>query len=1387
MGKSNWRSFEEARAFVHQLQLKNQKEWRDWTKISAKPDDIPAAPDRTYKNVGWQDFGDWLGTDKVANQNRIYISYEEARAFVHKLQLKNQKQWRNWAKTTAKPDDIPADPTLVYKDSGWIGFGDWLGTGTIAPFNRDYRPFEEARAFVHQLKLKNGKEWREWAKSKAKPDDIPAAPAHVYKDEGWGSLGDWLGSGTIAVFNRDYRPFEDARIYVRQLKLKSRKVWEVWIKKDEIPDNIPAAPSHFYKDEGWNGWGDWLGTGTIAPFNRVFRPFEEACTFTHKLQLKSKDEWASWAKSEAKPDDIPADPEGVYKSKGWSGWGNWLGTGTIASYNRIYRPFEEARAFARILLLKGREEWIVWAKNGEKPDDIPTNPPQTYKDKGWLGWGDWLGTDSIANQNRVFLPFDDARAFVHKLQLKNQKQWREWVKNDKIPDYIPANPARTYKDKGWNGFGDWLGTGTIAPQNRVYLSYEEARDVVHKLQIRSGEEWSNSIKNGQIPENIPANPERVYKSKGWSGWGDWLGIINRWTQNVILNFLYSLKPVLSNLEPSELYSILRQNGMIASISNGRKDTELLKSIKDLCSSNNLDSDYNSLITHVEEELGKGNNKSDEIEFDNLLIEENLNNDEEVATDLVPNEIEAIDTELPQLKSFDSLKAVDLLVEAGITSDHETIEFLICNRVSALWQACLNNDLSFDLERLRNETGGTYFQTIRDRFLSQYDGAANLTIPNGYNFPYPPNLMQRLTAYRILTERRIGNWSGVGAGKTISAIFASRVINAKFTIVIAFNSTIEGWAKAIAQVYPDSIIYQKERGEISVDRNQHNYLILNFEKFQQPYSAELVGNILNHHQIDFVVIDEIQNVKQRDPNPNKESKRRKTLNYLLSEASRQNPELCVLGMSATPVINNLYEAKALLEMTRGEEFDELKTFSTIANALAMHEKLMLHGIRYRPNYKIAIAESFPEISGEHLRPQLIAAIKTSPLAVEQILLSAKIDTIIAHLQTGTLIYTHYVDGMVEPLRKAIAAAGYKVGLYTGVQETEERNSAKEKFIAREIDILIGTAPIGTGVDGLQYVCDRLIIASLPWTHAEYEQLVGRIYRQKSSFDKVEVIIPQVILDHQGDIWSWDRQYRWSRIQWKKSLADTAIDGVIPKGELASEKVVLKKAGEALQTWIDRVESGDIYEINREELRVPLPEAIAKILQRRFGDFSAMNNRFNNSYSQTTGDRLKANPEEWYQYHTLYRAAREKWNEIPYEKIAEKLQNYNNLQIGDFGCGEAKLAELLPNHQVHSFDHIAINAKVQACDISHTPLPDATLDVAIFSLSLMGLNYADYLQEAHRTLKGGGSLLIAETISRWTDKKQELLDLIASFGFTVVKEQEGDRFLYINATKPLISLM
>jgi SAM-dependent methyltransferase len=805
---------------------------------------------------------------------------------------------------------------------------------------------------------------------------------------------------------------------------------------------------------------------------------------------------------------------------------------------------------------------------------------------------------------------------------------------------------------------------------------------------------------------------------------------------------------------------MRQNGMIAASGNSKNsNAHLIQSIQDLCSSPNPESDFEKIVAEIEEQNATLNN-------------EELGNDEEIAPDVVLTEEETAN-ELPTLRSFAALKAVDLLVDAGITSDEETLEFLVCNRVSELWQACLNNDPAFDLDRLRAETGGAYFNEIRNRFLSQYDGATNLPIPPGYSFHAPPKLMQKLTAYRVLTERRVGNWSGVGAGKTISAILTSRVIDARLTIIIAFNSTVQGWKDAIASVYPDSIVIVKERGDIQVNPEKHTYLILNFETFQQPNSDKMARQLVDNHQIDFIVLDEIQNVKQRTPKV--ESKRRQVVNGLLCEASKKNPDLCVLGMSATPVINNLYEAKALLEMIKGVEFSELKTFSSIANAIAMHEKLILYGIRYRPNYKQDIETTCPEIPGQSFLPRLVEAFQGSLLDKEQVLLDAKLDTIIGALRKGTLVYTHYLTGLIEPLRQAIEKAGFSVGLFTGEEKT-----GLEQFCKGKVDVLIGTAPVGTGVDGLQYVCNRLIIVSLPWTSAEYEQLIGRLYRQGSSFEKVEVIIPQIVLCHKDDIWSWDKM-RWHRIQWKKTLADAAVDGVIPEGELASPETMQKKANEALQAWISRVEKDGVFVFERTQLKVPLPEFETQIALRRFGDFSMMNSRFNSAYSQTTHERLKQNPEEWYLYHTLYREARQTWSEIPYEKIAKSIEKRPDWVIGDFGCGEAKLAECLPN-KIFSFDHVAINENVISCDIAHTPLEDETLDVAVFSLSLMGINYPDYLKEAYRVLKFGGLLKIAEPINRWLEKQSDLLAQITNAGFLMIGNiEKSNHFIYINAIK------
>ena len=128
-----------------------------------------------------------------------------------------------------------------------------------------------------------------------------------------------------------------------------------------------------------------------------------------------------------------------------------------------------------------------------------------------------------------------------------------------------------------------------------------------------------------------------------------------------------------------------------------------------------------------------------------------------------------------------------------------------------------------------------------------------------------------------------------------------------------------------------------------------------------------------------------------------------------------------------------------------------------------------------------------------------------------------------------------------------------------------------------------------------------------------------------------------------------------------------------------------------------------------------------------------------------------------------------------------QRRSGYTIGDFGCGEAKLAEAVSDrHTVYSFDHIAVNDKVIACNMAHVPLEDEALDVAIFSLSLMGSNFTDYLREAYRTLKLDGQLHIIEATSRFSDLRQFQNELEA-LGFDVVSVQDMWKFTHIRAMK------
>jgi len=261
-----------------------------------------------------------------------------------------------------------------------------------------------------------------------------------------------------------------------------------------------------------------------------WRSFDKAREFVRSLDVDSISEWWNYCKSGKKPPDIPTNPQREYKGVGWKSFSDWLGT--TANYRgESWRPFKEARKFARSLRLRGDGEWRAYCSSGKKPADIPSNPNVAYKNKGWLDLGDWLGTGNVANLRRIWRPFSDARSFARGLGLKNQNMWITFCKTQKRPKDIPTNPQNIYRNDGWKGFGDWLGTGYV--HKREYRPFKQAREFVRDLGLKTNDDWRVYCRSRKRPEDIPATPERVYRNSGWKSWQDWLGTETRDRQTAV--------------------------------------------------------------------------------------------------------------------------------------------------------------------------------------------------------------------------------------------------------------------------------------------------------------------------------------------------------------------------------------------------------------------------------------------------------------------------------------------------------------------------------------------------------------------------------------------------------------------------------------------------------------------------------------------------------------------------------------------------------------------------------------------------------------------------------------------------------------------------------------
>ena len=1053
------------------------------------------------------------------------------------------------------------------------------------------------------------------------------------------------------------------------------------------------------------------------------------------------------------------------------------------SNKKSFPTYEEAKKIVYPLGIKSGNEWRKFVKTDEfKKLNLPVSPGITYKSDNFT-MGDFLGTGRIADQYKVYPSYEEAKKIVLQLGIKSRNEWRDFVKTDEFKKLnLPVNISQTYKNDNFS-MGDFFGTGIVANQNKVFPSYEEAKKIVHPLGIKTKQEWEKFSKTNKFKKlNLPVSPGNIYKSDNFY-WGDFLGTGKRklWTKKSIVSFIKSFKDNKLNEIQSPVIILLFMKHLGVPIGKSIKTKQGEKTLgeifKDLSEPEESEGkvsidDIDDICENLENELEDDESSIDSDELDDDI---NIRDDYESDLNISAENIEKIEKLI--------IKNTDL------STSHE-IDAIVNICVNALWRkywSILNADEILDMKK-----DNLADSIILQRFETDYLEASSMIIPDGYSSQKIPankiKLMQKLICTKLVKSptKSLGNYSKAGAGKTLSAILASRYVNSKNTLLLAMNSTCEQWANEIVEFFPDTKVFDYN-GNIGVkiteftnESSDRNWIILNFEKFQQPKSKALVEFLLEL-DIDFIVIDEMQNIKVRG---NDVTKRRQHIEHLVSEARKVNPDLHLLAMSATPFMNELQEVKSILKLILNDQLEHLQVKNKLFNALAMHTYIVNYGVREIPNYGIQSNFNHFDIIHEDLNDILTIHKTENILHKEEMLTNIKLNHISKYLKPGTIIYSHYTDNnkMLQNIAKYIKNEhNLKTEVYSD-KSTKGREEIKNKFINKEIDVLIASQTIATGVDGLQKVCDNMIVLSLPWTQAQWEQLVSRIARQGGKFENVNIIIPAVKYISDKGEWSWDTK-RLAILDKKKNWGDAVMDGVIPS-YTSDEKTFQKdlvKAHKGANKWIEELEKNGVFEVDQNPL-ASLELNEIQIKQRNRSRFSDLNRTWKTSGSDNLHKKLVADPSEWKEYHNLYSDARKEWPEIPANEIAEQLKSNLNYRIADLGCGECLLSDLLPKHNIQGYDHVAFDSRVISADISCLQCENESYDVAVLSLALMGANWADYIIEANRILVNNGLIFIAENAGSWEgDKFCKLKETLELTGFRIFQEKKSFDFIYIKAIK------
>mgnify|MGYP006143484807 CR=1 FL=1 len=187
-----------------------------------------------------------------------------------------------------------------------------------------------------------------------------------------------------------------------------------------------------------------------------------------------------------------------------------------------FLAFEDARSLVRKLCLKGQKGWNAYSKN-DRPENIPSHPEVTYRNEGWVSSTDWLGVHTMGFPKNT----RDMSGITgeSKNDTRDERLERTRGRADEVEPVTTSSPLSDASPR--SGIGDTVTGSSSTPRLRRQLvnplPFEEARSFARAEKLKGQKGWNKWSKSGERPPNIPSNPARTYRGKGWDGFSDWLG------------------------------------------------------------------------------------------------------------------------------------------------------------------------------------------------------------------------------------------------------------------------------------------------------------------------------------------------------------------------------------------------------------------------------------------------------------------------------------------------------------------------------------------------------------------------------------------------------------------------------------------------------------------------------------------------------------------------------------------------------------------------------------------------------------------------------------------------------------------------------------------------